>query len=524
MFDYVIVGAGSAGCVLASRLSADPDRSVLLLEAGAASRPKEVAIPAAFSKLFHTQWDWDYRTVAQAGLDGRELYWPRGKGVGGSSSINAMMWVRGVPADYDGWGIEGWRYDDVLPYFKRAEDGVRRDPHHTGVGGPVRVEEQRDPNPGTHLFVAACQRAGIPRNPNANAGDNLGVDYTQVSQRRGRRVSSADAYLDPVRNRPNLTIETDATVVRIQAEDGRATGVTYLCGGELRTVQVLREVVLAAGAVNTPQILMVSGIGPTEHLESVGIAPVVDVPHIGSNLSDHLACGLIVGTTRTDSLVAAETPRQLASYLVRRRGLLTSNVGEAHAFLKSRSDLDGPDIELIFAPVPFLDHGATEPPGHGYTIGVILLQPRSRGTIRLASSDPFAPPLIDPGYLSDERDLETLVWGLRRAEEVVASDPLAAVVTSPMRPERMPADDDDRREAIRRWSETLYHPVGTAALGTVVDHRLRVRGVEGLRVADVSVMPTLNRGHTHAPAVMIGERASELILTDPADRQAGFAD
>lgn len=513
MFDHVIVGAGSAGCVLASRLSADPDRSVLLIEAGGTHRPKEVAIPAAFSKMFHTEMDWDYRTVPQEGLDGRELYWPRGKGLGGTSSINAMMWVRGVPEDYDGWDIDGWRYDDVLPYFKRAEDAARHDPHHTGVGGPVRVEEQRDPNPGTHLFVAACQRAGIPRNPNANAGDNLGVDYTQVSQRRGRRVSSADAYLDPVRKRSNLTIETDATVVRLQIDGGRVTGVTYTVGGELRTARAEREVVLAAGAVNTPQVLMLSGIGPAEHLRSVGIEPLVDAPGVGSNLSDHLTGGLIMGTSRTDSLVAAETPTQLASYLLRRKGMLTSNVGEAHAFLQSSPDLDGPDIELIFAPVPFLDHGDTEPDGHGYTIGVILLQPRSRGTIRLASSDPFAPPLIDPRYLSDEGDLDTMLWGLRRAEEVFATDPLAAVVTSPIRPERLPTDDADRRAAIRRWSETLYHPVGTAALGTVVDSQLRVRGVEGLRVADASVMPSLNRGHTHAPAVMIGERASDLILT-----------
>lgn len=512
MFDYVIVGAGSAGCVLASRLSADPDRSVLLLEAGGARRPKEVAIPAAFSKLFHTDLDWDYRTVPQPQLEDRQLYWPRGKGLGGTSSINAMMWVRGNPADYDGWAVDGWSYDDVRPFFQRAEDAVRHDPAHTGVGGPVRIEDQRDPNPGTHLFVAACQRAGVPRNLNANAGNNLGVDYTQVFQRRGRRVSSADAYLGPVRDRPNLTIETDAMVVRLVIDDGRVTGVTYQVGDELRTARVRREVVLSAGAVNTPQILMLSGIGDTEHLHAVGIDPVVELPGVGDNLSDHLAAGLIMGTTRTDTLVAAETPAQLAKYLFARRGLLTSNIGEAHAFLQSSPDLAGPDIELIFAPVPFLDHGDTEPDGHGYTIGVVLLQPRSRGTIRLASNDPFAAPLIDPRYLTDDRDLETLLWGLRRAEEIFATEPLAAVVTDPIRPDRLPDDDDSRAAAVRRWAETLYHPVGTAGLGTVVDNQLRVRGVEGLRVADASVMPSLNRGHTHAPAVMIGERASDLIL------------
>lgn len=512
MFDNVIVGAGSAGCVVASRLSADPDRAVLLLEAGGTRRPKEVAIPAAFSKLFHGDLDWDYRTLPQTELGGRQLYWPRGRGLGGSSSINAMMWVRGNPVDYDGWGVAGWSYADVLPFFKRAEDAVRRDPRHVGVGGPIRIEEQRDPNPGTHLFVAACQRAGIPRNVNANAGDNLGVDYTQVFQRRGRRVSSADAYLDPVRKRRNLTIETDATVTRLVLDAGRVTGVSYFVGGELRTARVRGDVVLTAGAINTPQILMLSGIGDGEHLRSVGIEPVVDLPGVGDNLSDHLACGLIMATTRTDTLVAAETPVQLLKYLLARKGLLTSNIGEAHAFLQSRPQLLGPDIELIFAPVPFLDHGDTEADRHGYTVGVILLQPRSVGTIRLASGDPFVPPLIDPRYLSDDHDLETLIWGLRQAQEVFDTEPLASVVTEPIRPDAIPQDDAEREAVVRRWSETLYHPVGTAAIGKVVDERLRVRGVDGLRVADVSVMPSLNRGHTHAPAVMIAERAADLVL------------
>lgn len=521
MYDHVIVGAGSAGCVLASRLSADPNRRVLLLEAGGEVRHQEIGIPAAFSKLFHTDVDWDYRIVPQPGLDDRELYWPRGRVIGGTSSINAMMWVRGVPADYDAWeaaGNRGWGYDSVLPYFRRAENAVRRDAVHAGVGGPISIEEQRDPNPGTHLFVAACQRAGIPRNHNANAGSNLGVDYTQVTERRGRRVSSADAYLTPARKRPNLTVETGAHVTRVVIDGDRVTGVSYVTGGELRTARVRREVVLCGGAVNTPQILMLSGIGPSDHLRDVGIEPVIDLPGVGANLSDHLASGLIMGTSRTDTLVAAERPVQLLKYLIARRGLLTSNVGEAHAFLQSDPSLPGPDIELIFAPVPFLDHGATEPEGHGYTIGVVLLQPESRGTIRLASTDPFDAPLIDPAYLSAGSDLDTMLWGIERAEDVFATEPLAGVITDPIRPETLPKSRDERAAAIRAWSETLYHPVGTAAMGVgddaVVDPELRVRGVTGLRVADVSVMPTLHRGHTHAPAVMIGEKASEMLLAD----------
>jgi choline dehydrogenase len=521
MFDHVIVGAGSAGCVLASRLSADPGRTVLLLEAGGRDRGQEIGIPAAFSKLFHTPFDWDYRTVPQPGLGGRELYWPRGRVLGGSSSINATMWVRGVPADYDAWaaaGNEGWAYDQVLPYFKRAEDAARQAPPHTGVGGPIRVENQRDPNPGTHLFVAACQRAGIPRNANANAGSNLGVDYTQVSQRRGRRVSSASAYLHPVMHRPNLTVIPDAMVTRLVIEDRRLVGVSYVVDGELHTARVRRGAVLTAGAVNTPQLLMLSGVGPAEHLRAMGIEVVVDLPGVGGNLSDHLAAGPVVGTSRTDSLVAAESPKEVLDYVVRRRGMLTSNLGEAHVFLQSRPDLAGPDIELIFAPVPFLDHGDTEPAGHGYTIGVVLLQPKSRGAIRLSTRDPFEPPSIDPAYLSEEEDLDTLSWGMKRAIEVIETEPLAGVVTAPMRPETIPRTHDERTAVIRRWSETLYHPVGTAAMGSgpdaVVDAQLRVRGVEGLMVADASVMPTLNRGHTNAPVVMIGEKASDLILAE----------
>lgn len=519
MYDYIIVGAGAAGSVLASRLSADPDRTVLLLEAGGSHRRKEIAIPAAFSKLFQTDFDWAYRTVPQSELHDRELYWPRGKGIGGSSSINAMMWVRGVPADFDTWeaaGNTGWSYDDVLPYFRQAEDAVRRDPVHTGVGGPIRVEDQRDPNAGTHLFVAACQRAGIPRNHNSNAGTNLGVDYAQVTQRRGRRESSATAYLDPVRSRPNLVVETGAHALRVVFDEGRASGVSYLQEGELRTARVRREVILAGGAVNTPQLLMLSGIGPGPHLVEFGIEVVVDSPGVGSNLSDHLAAGLIMETTRTDSLRAAETPAQLADYLTRRRGLLTSNVGEAHAFLESRPGLVGPDIELIFAPVPFIDHGLSGPDRHGYTIAAILLQPESRGTVRLASNDPLTPPRIDPGYLTATVDLERLDWGLRRVAEVIATEPFAGVIGDPIRPDRLPATESERIEAIRTWSETLYHPVGTAAMGSnsnaVVDPRLRVRGVDGLRVADASVMPTLTRGHTFAPVVMIAEKASEMIL------------
>lgn len=518
MFDHVIVGAGSAGCVLAARLSEDPDTRVLLLEAGGADSRREIRIPAAFSRLFGTECDWAYQTVPQAHLGGRRLYWPRGKVLGGSSSINAMMWVRGVPADYDGWerlGAGGWNYADAVTYFKRIEDAVRRDPEHQGAGGPLRVEEQRSTNPGTHLFVEACRNAGIARNFNANAATNEGVDYTVVSQRRGVRCTTAGAYLAPALRRPNLTVATRAHVTGVVLERGRAAGVTYRHDGALRMVRAEREVVLAGGAVNSPQLLLLSGIGPADELRAMGIRPLVDLPGVGRNLLDHLAVGTVARTTRTDSLLVAERRTELARYVLARRGMLTSNVAEAHAFIRSAADLDEPDLELLFAPVPFVDHGRARPTGHGYTIGAILLQPRSTGTIRLASADPLAPPLIDPNYLADADDLRVVITGMKRAAEVFGTAPLSDVVGDFMVPETGPRTDAEYAAAVRAVAETLYHPAGTCRMGSddmaVVDAQLRVRGVDGLRVADAAVMPALIRGHTNAPTIMIGEKASDLL-------------
>lgn len=518
MYDYVIVGAGSSGCVLAARLSEDPSTRVLLLEAGPTDKKQEVTIPAAFSKLFKTERDWDYATVPQENLNGRSLYWPRGKMLGGSSSINAMMWVRGIPSDYDAWaeaGCDGWAYEDVVPFFRRIEDVERDGGEHTGHGGPIPIREQRDPNPASLHFVQACVAAGMRENPNPNAGDNEGVSLAQVNQHRGARASTAWAYLRPALKRPNLTVETEALATKVVVEGGRAVGVTYVQGGEIRTARAEREVILSGGAVNSPQLLLLSGIGPADELRTLGIDPVVDLPGVGRNLSDHLAAGIVVSTTRTDTLVAAETLPQLLKYLFARKGLLSSNVGEAHAFLKSDDSLPACDLEFVFAPVPFLDHGQTEPPGHGLTIGVILLQPKSRGRITLSSADPTAPPVIDPNYLAEPEDLQVLIVGAKRAAEVFATEPLASEVGAPIRPESMPTDDAGWAQAIRAHAETLYHPVGTCAMGVgddaVVDPELRVRGVEGLRVADASVMPTLNRGHTNAPAIMIGEKAAALI-------------
>ena len=515
----MIVGAGSAGCVLAARLSEDPSKKVLLLEAGQPDKKQEIGIPAAFSKLFLTEYDWAYYTSPQPELNDRELFWPRGKMLGGTSSINAMMWVRGVPPDYDGWakrGNAGWSYDEVVQYFKRAEDTDpgRVDSEHLGTGGPMTVTEQRDRNPATDLFVQACVNLGIPRNPKANAGFNDGVDFSMVTQRRGKRWSTASAYLKPAMKRPNLTVETGAHVSRVIIENSVARGVMYTRDDQTHEVSVSSEVILSGGAINSPQLLMLSGIGPRDHLEDVGIDVLADLPGVGANLSDHLAAGMVMSSDRSDTLTAAETPREMAKYLLMRKGLLTSNVGEAHAFFRSRGDLDGPDLELIFVPAPFVEHGQREVPP-GLTIAAVLLQPESRGTIRLTSDDPTEAPIIDPQYLSSGADLATLASGVEKALQVFQIDPLSAHVTGPLLPESVPSSRAEVEQAVRAHAETLYHPAGTCRMGiesdAVVDPELRVRGIKGLRIADTSIMPELNRGHTNAPAVMIGEKASDLI-------------
>ena len=510
--DYVIVGAGSAGCALAARLSEDASVTVALLEAGGPDDKSEIHIPAAFPKLFKTEYDWDYSTAKQPELDGRELYWPRGRMLGGSSSLNAMMWVRGHYDDYDDWDVPGWSYEDVVPYFKRVEGRVgsnRGDVY--GTSGPVTISEQRSPNVTTRAFLEACAAAGLTRLPELNGPSNEGYALTPVSQRRGRRCSAADAYLRPARGRPNLTVVTGAQVSRVLIEDGRATGVEY--GGERVTAR--REVVLAAGAVGSPHLLMLSGVGDPEHLRGAGVEPVVESPEVGRHLQDHLSVGVVRHCPERVTLAGAESLPNIARYLLARRGPFTSNVGEAVVFTKSAPTLHAPDLELIFAPAPYIAHGLTPPTEHGVTLGVVLLRPESSGRITLASADPAVPPVIDPAYLTKESDLRRLMRGVRRAEELMAADALKPYVGDVMQP-YVGADDEEALAAyVRGHSETLYHPTGTCRMGTgadsVVDPDLRVRGVEGLRVADVSVLPQITRGHTNAPAIMIGEKAADLI-------------
>jgi choline dehydrogenase len=529
---YIIVGAGSAGCVLAGRLSADPACRVVLLEAGGSDRKREIRIPAGFTKLFLTGYDWNYRTSKQPQLSDRELYWPRGKTLGGSSSINGQAWTRGHRVDYDGWAqsCPGWSYDEVLPYFQRAERRVGSNAGRVyGTSGPQFISELRDPNPTTAAFLAACAELGMRRLGELNEPDNTGYAPTPVTQRRGLRHSAADACLRPARRRRNLTVLTGAHAQRILLDRSRATGVEYRdAAGVTQRVTASREVILSAGTVNSPQLLMLSGIGEPDQLRAAGVEPRHDLVGVGTNLQDHLACGVIVHCPKPITLFAADSPAQLARFLLLRRGMLTSSVNEAVAFVRSDPALAAPDLELVWLPVPLLGEGLTPPPGHGLTLGVELLQPDSRGDIRLASADPAEPPVIDPCYLTAESDLRSLLAGLRIAERLCDTAALRPYIGAPMAPWRGKVDDTKLATFVREHAQTAYHPVGTCRMGSddaaVVDCELRVRGLVGLRVVDASVMPRIIRGHTHAPTVMIAERAADLIRASNHEPEPGPAD
>jgi choline dehydrogenase len=516
VYDVVIVGAGSAGCVLAGRLTEDVGRRVLLVEAGGSDREDRISIPAAFSQLFRTQYDWSYCTTPQAYLDNRRVEWPRGRVLGGSSSINAMLYVRGNPLDYDTWrdvhGCVGWGYEDLLPYFKRSEDNARGASDLHGVGGPLRVEDQRSPHPLTLAFLEAAQAAGLARNDDVNGPVQDGVGLFQVTQRRGRRWSAASAYLRG--GRPGLDVVTDALVTRVLVERGRAVGVEYVREGQTHQARA-DEVVLSGGAVNSPQLLMLSGIGPPAHLESLDIPVVVDLPGVGGNLQDHLAAGAIWRTTGTTDLYDAEKPLRLLQWQLAGRGPLTSPVAEGCAFVRTHDGLAAPDLQLHVAPVSFIDNARGEPAYRGFTIGATLVSVASRGRLSLAGADPRWAPVIDPNYLSEASDLDTLLAGIRLARVIGGAGPLRDLLDEEMLPGPAADDDDEVAAGVREHAQTLYHPVGTCAMGTddqaVVDLECRVRGIGGLRVVDASIMPTVPRGNTNAPTIALAERASDLI-------------
>lgn len=523
MYDYIIVGAGSAGCVLANRLSADGRQRVLLLEAGGSDESIKISVPAAYSQAFKSAYDWDYATEPEPNMYNRRLYWPRGRVLGGSSSINAMIYIRGHRSDYDGWrelGNVGWGWEDVLPYFKRAENQERGGGDWYGVGGPLNIADLGTINPLTQAFIQAALEAGVPRNTDFN-GDGQsqdGVGIYQVTQKNGRRWNTAQAYLKPARKRPNLTIHTHALAERIIFEGTRAKGVIYRHNGAQTQASCAKEVILCGGTINSPQLLMLSGVGAGAHLQAYGITVVADVPGVGENLQDHLACGLFYYAARPVSLANAQRPHHLLNYFLRRKGPLTSNVGEGGLFWRTDPGLPKPDVQYHFGPIHYLDHGLTPMDGHGFALGPVLLNPQSRGRICLKSADPASHPAIHACYLSVEADSEPLVRGLKFAREIISQKAFDPYRGEEFRPGLAVQSDDEWRDYIRRHGETLYHPVGTCKMGVdpmaVVDPTLKVRGVTGVRVVDASVMPTVTSGNTNAPVIMIAEKAADLILAD----------
>ena len=486
---------------------------VLLLEAGPVDTRREVGIPAAFPNLFRTECDWNYATVPQASLNRRRIYLPRGKTLGGSSSTNAMVFQRGHRVDFDKWaelGNTGWSWADVLPYFRRLENWAGESSALRGRGGPLEVTTLRDPNPLTRAFVAAAEAIGIPRNPDYNAESMDGVSAAQVTQRRGRRWSAADAYLKPNRSRPNLTVITGKHAARVIVENRRAAGVAFASG---ESVRARREVIVSGGVFNSPQLLMLSGIGPGEHLRSLGIEVIHDLPGVGRNLQEHALLIVKYRCTQPCTLLTATSPANLARYLLFRRGPLTSSVCEGVAFVRTRPDLPAPDLELAFAPVFYdIDHPPTE---HAFGIASACLQPKSTGSVELGSADPFAAPLIDPNFFADRADLDVLVHGVKLARRIIAESSFAPFRGAEFAPGDEVRSDADLERFARQCTETIYHPVGTCRMGNdamaVVDPELRVRGIAGLRVADASIMPRIVRAHTNATTIMIGEKAADLI-------------
>ena len=513
MYDYVIVGAGSAGCVLANRLTEDPDVSVLLIEAGGPDTNELVHLPAAFSALYRSAQDWDHSTIYEPYANDRRVYLPRGRVLGGSSSINALVYIRGNPIDYDGWG-PGWTWDEMLPYFKRAEDNERGESEFHGAGGPLSVSEGRSRNPLAQDFIDSAVDRGLPANEDFNDGSQDGIGWYQVTERNGARCSTAVGYLHPVMSRPNLTVETHVHALSILFEEGRAVGVVGARLSEMVVNRAEREVIVCCGAYNTPQLLMLSGIGRPDELAELQIEPVAESPEMGLNLHDHPNIGAVWGIDEEISLFGALNEENLALFEAEGRGPLTSNVAEAGGFMRTRDDLEAPDIQFHFAPARFQSEGLVPGDGHGFAVGACVLAPKSRGFVVLGSPDPTAKPLILHNYLEHPDDVASAVAGVRTAIEICESGRLGELSTgSLIGPDSL--SDEDIEAHCRQRLQTLYHPVGTCRMGdeptSVVDRELKVRGVDGLRVVDASVMPTVPRGNTNAPVIALAERAADLI-------------
>ena len=511
MAHYVIVGAGSAGCVLAARLTEDPAVEVTLIEAGGPDDLAEIHIPLAWPLIRKNQYDWDYTSEPEPGLDGRYVYLPRGKTLGGSSSINAMIYIRGHRADYDGWaaeGAKGWSYNDVLPYFRKLESNTRGEDQFHGTLGPLSVCDPQTRHPLTEAFMQAALEAGHKVNPDFNGEQQDGVGYYQVTQRKGRRCSTAAAYLHPAASRPNLKVLTNAFVTRILFEGSRAVGVEIMRDGKLEDVRADAEVILSAGAYNSPQVLMLSGIGPAADLAPLQIAVRADLP-VGLGLQDHPLV-MMSWYTDTQSLMTPPTAEDAALWESEGLGPLSSNGGETGAFLRTRAGLDTPDVQFLTASVMFHEQALAAPTAHALSFGCCVLKPKSRGKVSLRSAHPTAKPRIVHNYFAEAEDRESIIGGIRMGLDIAAQPAMRAQIKAPYLVPKS-ASDADIWAFVERRAQTVYHPTSTCAIGPVVDNELRVHGVDGLRVVDASVMPSVVRGNTNTPTIMIAERAADLI-------------